>query len=198
MARQDLDQRRLVNGAASSSGAVRPAKVQCDESPLALEIFTIRNLMMKVGDRLVAPIGLTSGRWMLLSVLSEHDEPPTMSEVGEHILMSVQNVSRMVAAMEEDGLVRRVTRPGSGRATFIEMTEHGCAVHERACQAAGAFSSRFLAGFSPAEVAALQDGLGRLINNLDLMTDDTWSELHEAWHKADAASPSGPDREPNA
>ncbi|MCA9309595.1 MAG: MarR family transcriptional regulator [Phycisphaerales bacterium] len=154
---------------------------QCDESPLALEIFTIRNLMMKVGDRLVAPLGLTSGRWMLLSVLSERDDAPTMSEVGEHVLMSVQNVSRMVAAMESDGLVRRTTRPGSGRATFIELTDHGRAIHQRSIDAAAAFSRRFLAGFTPDEVAVLQDGLGRLIRNLDLMTDDSWSELHTSW-----------------
>jgi DNA-binding MarR family transcriptional regulator len=90
-----------------------------------------------------------------------------LSDLSEDALLSLQNVSRMVACMEEDGLVERFTRPGQGRATFVRLTERGRVVHEQTKEQARRFACAFLAGLGEADVEWMESGLERLIGNLE-------------------------------
>lgn len=137
------------------------------DAPLAQEIFIVHNQVMRVADRLVAHLGLTASRWLLLGALEHYAEPPTLSELSEDALLSVQNVSRMVASMERDGLVHRVCRQGSGRCVFVSMTDHGRAVKEEARAQARRFSAHFLDGLGADEVARTQAVFDRMIANLE-------------------------------
>ncbi|MEC9373237.1 MAG: MarR family transcriptional regulator, partial [Planctomycetota bacterium] len=134
---------------------------------LILGFFVIHNMAMRLGDRLTAPIGLTSSRWMLLCAIGDTDEPRTITELSDDAMISVQNVSRMVAAMEREGLVRRFSKKGAGRALFVRLTPEG----ERAMEATRALGDRFhsemLEGVSDEEVESLRSMLGRLIGNLE-------------------------------
>ena len=148
---------------ASSPGA----RQRWENAPLAREMFVINNLMNRCGDRLVGDLGLTSSRWKLLGAVERFEEPPTLSDLSGDALLSVQNVSRMVAALEGDGLVERFTRPGMGRAVFVRATERGRVALETAIARATRFTARFLAGFGEGDVARLQDALDRMIDNLE-------------------------------
>jgi len=136
-------------------------------APLAQRLFIIHNLMMRIGDRLVGDLGLTSSRWLMLGAIEQFAEAPTLSELSSNALISVQNVSRMVASMEADGLVERFTVSGRGRATFVRTTDHGRAVHSQAENAARRFTESFLAGLSEGEVDRAERLLERLVNNLE-------------------------------
>lgn len=122
---------------------------------------------MRISDRLVAPLGLTSSRWLLLGVLEKFREPPTLSELSQDGLLTLQNVSRMVAAMESEGLVERFTLPGRGRSVFVRMTQTGVETLARAEEAAKAFARGFLRGVGGAEVEEAEGLLERLIGNLE-------------------------------
>ena len=135
-------------------------------APLVQEIFTLNNLMIRMGDRLVSEHGLTGTRWMMLGALKDYEDPPTLTELSNDALLSVQNVSRMVASMEEEGLVERFTQPGKGRSVFVRLTEKAKAIDEGTERVGGCFVSRFLEGFSDAERASLQGMIDRLIVNL--------------------------------
>jgi DNA-binding MarR family transcriptional regulator len=137
-----------------------------DMAPLVQEIFTLNNLMIRMGDRLVGDLGLTGTRWMLIGALNNYEDPPTLTELSGDALLSVQNVSRMVASMEDDGLVERFTLPGKGRSVFVRLTEKAKAVDEESSKAGGCFVSRLLEGFSDEERGQLQGMLDRLIVNL--------------------------------
>lgn len=137
------------------------------DAPLAQRLFIVHNLMMRVGDRLVSDLGLTSSRWLLLGAVARRSEPATLSELSEDALLSLQNVSRMVACMEEDGLLQRLTRPGSGRAVYVRLTDAGRSVHERTKHAAQRFAAAFLAGMTDADIERMEDGLEQLIGNLE-------------------------------
>lgn len=152
---------------AETSGGCVDGPRRWKEAPLAQRLFIIHNMMMRIGDRLVAHLGLTSSRWLLLGAVANRPEPPMLSELSNDALLSLQNVSRMVACMEEDGLVERFTRPGMGRATFVRLTGRGRAIHDQAREAAKRFSQTFLAGLAPAEVDRLEGDLDRLIGNLE-------------------------------
>lgn len=138
-------------------------------APLTQRLFIIHNLMMRIGDRLVADLGLTSSRWLLLGAVEQFEQPPTLSELSNSALLSLQNVSRMVASMEADGLVRRITVPGCGRSTFVTLTDRGREVHQRAEDAARVFAAGFLEGFSESEIEETERRLERLLNNLEAL-----------------------------
>jgi len=137
-----------------------------DMAPLVQEIFTLNNLMIRMGDKLVADLGLTGTRWMMIGALNNYDEPPTLTELSNDALLSVQNVSRMVASMEQEELVERFTLPGRGRSVFVRLTEKAKAIDEKSCRAGECFVSRFLDGFSDEERETLQGMVDRLIVNL--------------------------------
>jgi len=63
---------------------------------LTLEIFVLNNMIMRLGDKLVGHLGLTSSRWLLISALRRFEEPPTISELSADALLSLQNVSRKI------------------------------------------------------------------------------------------------------
>ncbi|MGP1345931.1 MAG: MarR family winged helix-turn-helix transcriptional regulator [Phycisphaerales bacterium] len=141
--------------------------------PLARELFVIHNQMMRIGDRLVADLGITASRWLLLGALGAcgdrekvRPEGVTITELSQDALLSVQNVSRMVAALEADGLVERTTVPGHGRSTFVRLTDAGRALHDALEQRAETFGTGLMIGVSIQDAIACARVLKRLSANL--------------------------------
>jgi DNA-binding MarR family transcriptional regulator len=160
-------------GACACVGPCSSGPRRWKEAPLAQRLFIIHNMMMRIGDRLVAHLGLTSSRWLMLGAVANRPEPPMLSDLSNDALLSVQNVSRMVACMEEDGLLERFTKPGTGRATYIRLTERGREVHERTKDQARLFAEGFLAGLSADDVERIESGLEKLIGNLTTLENQT-------------------------
>lgn len=138
-----------------------------EESALVRGLFTVHNMMMRVGDRLAARIGLTSARWLLLCELGHCESPPTLRELSGRAMLSAQNVSRMIAAMEGEGLVDRFSFPGRGRAVFVRLTDKGRLALDATRELAAEFERWFLRGLSGPEVDRLAAGHARLIGNLE-------------------------------
>lgn len=147
--------------------ATAPGSRRCPEAPLAKELFTIHNLIMRLGDRLVADLGVTGSRWLLLGAIAEYDEPPTLSQLSDDAMLSVQNVSRMIAAMEADGLVRRSTREGDGRRTYVRLTARGVRVKDAAHERCGVLARALLRGMDRTQVKRTEMSLDRIIDNLE-------------------------------
>ncbi len=126
---------------------------------------------MRIGDRLVSPLGLTSSRWLLLGALEKYEQPPSLSDLSQDGLLTLQNVSRMVAAMEQEGLVERFSSPGHGRSVFVRITERGCNLLEQAEEAARRFAAGFLAGMKDKQVSESERILETLICNLESFED---------------------------
>lgn len=150
---------------AAATGASCPECVH--DLPLFVRFFIIHNTTMRVGDRLTAPIGLTSSRWLMLCAIHRRaDSPPRISDLSADAMLSAQNVSRMVASMEEEGLVERFTIPGAGRATYVKLTERGERVIEHCDRLGERLEGWFLARLKPEEVSLLKGKLDLLIENL--------------------------------
>lgn len=161
---------------------VAAAAHDCAEGPrrwkdcaLAQRMFIIHNMMMRIGDRLVAPLGLTSSRWLLLGAVANRPEPPMLSDLSGDALLSLQNVSRMVACMEEDGLLERFTKPGMGRATFVRVTDRGHEIHARTKVQGQRFAEAFLMSMNPSDIDRMESDLDRLIGNLGVLETELWT-----------------------
>lgn len=121
---------------------------------------------MRVADRVLAPAGLTGSRLMLMKRVEASPGLPTISWLSEQMSLSVQAVSRMVGALEDEGLVRRRTRVGAGRCVFVELTGAG----RRALEAAAAELSRvsevLRRGLSARDEREIESMLDRMLGSL--------------------------------
>jgi DNA-binding MarR family transcriptional regulator len=71
-----------------------------------------------------AESGVSFARMKLLGVLHRAG-PKIMSELSEELGVTARNVTALVDALEEEGLVRRVPHATDRRATVIELTAAG-------------------------------------------------------------------------
>lgn len=152
----------------SAHASATPCDAGSRECPLVRQIFTLNNLIMRVGDRMAAPIGLTSSRWMLLCLIERAgDAGATASGLSAEANLSVQNVSRMLAAMESEGLVARDRRPGEGRTVYVRLTPQGVSAALATKELAERFRAQLFRAMADAELDALAQGLDRLVANVE-------------------------------
>jgi DNA-binding MarR family transcriptional regulator len=74
--------------------------------------------------------GMTYARMRLLGAL-HCNGPQIMSSISDELGVTRRNVTALVDALEEEGLVRRKPHPTDRRATVIEMTGRGARTMER-------------------------------------------------------------------
>jgi len=155
------------------------------EPPLVPLLFRLHHIMMRVGDRLTRAHGLSSSRWMLLCVLGRRDEPVTIGEVSDDLLLSTQNVSRMAAVLESEGLLERSTRPGGGRTTYLVLTERGRGARALLDELGGAFVERMLEGIDTDRIERLEHDLARMIENVSSYETELIDRAHPSAHPAE-------------
>src|SRR5918999_6306020 len=92
-------------------------------SNLMLDLFRLNSLLLTAGDRLVAPLGLTSARWQILGAIVAADRPQPVAWLARDLGANRQNVQRIINDLHSEGLVafdanphhRRGARPGLNR-----------------------------------------------------------------------------------
>ena len=90
-----------------------------------LDLFRLNNLVLTAGDRLVAPLGLTSARWQILGAILAAERPQPVAWLARDLGANRQNVQRIVNDLEKDGLVAFETNPHHRRAQLVVLTDKG-------------------------------------------------------------------------
>lgn len=90
---------------------------------LVLEVFRVNRLLLDAGDRLTAPVGLTSARWQVLGVV-EHG-PIAVAHVARMIGLTRQSVLQTADGLAEDGLIVYIDNPHHRRAKLMSLTLKG-------------------------------------------------------------------------
>ena len=89
---------------------------------LILETFRLNGQLLEAGDRLTAPLGLTSARWQVLGAIEEEGRPLTVAQVGRRMGLSRQAVQRLVNDLERLGFVSLEDNPDHKRARLVQPT----------------------------------------------------------------------------
>jgi hypothetical protein len=76
---------------------------------LILTIFQLNGQLIEAGDRLCAPVGLSSARWQVLGVV-EHGPAP-VAQVARVMGLARQSVQQTADALERDGLIEYRANP---------------------------------------------------------------------------------------
>ncbi len=130
-----------------------------DVTALALSVFRLNGALIAAGDRMTAPLGLTSARWQVMGAISLAGSPQTVARIARAMGLTRQSVQRVVDELAKDGVVAFADNPDDRRARLVSLTPHGAALYARIMAEWNALAARLAAGRDAAEwqaaVAAL-------------------------------------------
>ena len=142
--------------AAVSDGARLPLRVWLR----LLTCATMTEGMIRA--RLHAQFATTLPRFDVLAALDAAGTELTMGALSARLMVTSGNVTGLINAMEQDGLVVRRGHPEDRRSTLIGMTDAGHALFARMAPAHAQWIEQAMAGLDRGEVAQLWEVLGHL------------------------------------
>lgn len=108
----------------------------------------------RIGPVLEARTGLPMGWYEVIACLSgAPEEGCRMNELADELLVSRGGATRLVARMEQAGLVERITPPEDRRATYARLTDAGREAEAKA---------------SPVLLELVEEQFGRYLDDDDL------------------------------
>lgn len=96
-------------------------------SRLALEVFQLNGALIALGDRLVAPLGLTSARWQVLGAVAQVPDGLPTADIARNMGLARQSVQRVVDDLAREGILAFAPNPRHKRAKLVRLTETGWA-----------------------------------------------------------------------
>src|SRR5579871_7075473 len=92
-------------------------------SDLVLDLFRLNSLLLTAGDRLVAPLGLTSARWQVLGAIVSAERAQPVAWLARDMGGNRQNVQRIINDLQKIGLVTLEVNPHHRRASLVVLTD---------------------------------------------------------------------------
>src|SRR5215831_18798173 len=136
-------------------------------SSLMLDLFRLNSLLLTAGDRLVAPLGLTSARWQILGAIASAERPEPVAWLARNLGANRQNVQRIVNDLARDGLVAFETNPHHRRAQLVVLSAKGKQVYDAALRLQAPWVNGLADGLSLKEIEAAHRVVGALRSRLE-------------------------------
>jgi DNA-binding MarR family transcriptional regulator len=92
---------------------------------LMLSIFRVHGALLGAGDRLVAPLGLSSARWQVLGAVATVEGAATIPAVAALMGLTRQAVLKQVNQLVSDGLIETRDNPAHRRSAVLALTRRG-------------------------------------------------------------------------
>jgi DNA-binding MarR family transcriptional regulator len=134
---------------------------------LVLDLFRLSNRLAASGDRLVAPLGLTSARWQILGAIIATERPQPVAWLARDMGVSRQNVARIVGDLTEQGLVALQPNPHHRRAPLVVLTEKGAQAFEAAMGLQAPWINRLVEGLAVEAIETTHEILAALRRKLE-------------------------------
>jgi len=136
--------------------AGNPGAEEC--ASLVMEVVPLVMRFLRAEMRRHAGLRLSVPQFRTLVYLHGH-AGATLSDVAEHLGITLPAMSRLVDRLVERGLVSREAHPGDRRCVTLTLTAEGQRVLEAARERTRAEVARVLALLAPAEQEVLRQGL---------------------------------------
>jgi DNA-binding MarR family transcriptional regulator len=137
------------------------------ERDLIAGVIQLANLL----NRRLAPIfeksKITPQQWAVLSVLGEADAPMTLAGLARKLLVSKQNMTGMVARLEQLGLAERSDDPNDLRSSRVQLTRKGRTTVDRLRPAYSQWLGTLGKDVSERDMQSLTRTVDRLIAELE-------------------------------
>src|SRR6476661_3584973 len=92
---------------------------------LIIDVFRLNGLLLTVGDRIVARLGLTSARWQVLGAIAYAERAQPVAWLARDMGGNRQNLQRIVNDLRKTGLVTLEVNPHHRRASLVVLTDKG-------------------------------------------------------------------------
>jgi DNA-binding MarR family transcriptional regulator len=132
-----------------------------------LELLKLSSLVLTSGDRLVAPLGLTSARWQVLGSIVSTEQPQPVAWLARNMGANRQNVQRIVNDLQADGLVAFETNPHHRRAQLVVLTDSGRQTFDAAMRLQEPWINGLSRGLSVADIEATRRVMTTLRQRLE-------------------------------
>lgn len=119
---------------------------------LMLEVFRLNGSLLAAGDKLVAPIGLTSARWQVLGAIAMSGRPQPVAHIARDMGLARQSVQRVANDLQAAGLVAFVANPHHRRAKLVVLTARGRRAYDAAIERHVGWSNALAEGLSTREI----------------------------------------------
>ncbi len=130
-----------------------------DLAPQVHEAFSRLARRLRALDH---PDGLTNERLSTLAIIRAN-EPISVSALAEAEIVSLPTMSRMVAKLEVEGLVKRREDKLDGRGVLVSTTAKGRLTYDRATQKSLTHLQGTLSTLKPEQLAAIHTLLSSLV-----------------------------------
>ena len=136
-------------------------------SSLMLDLFRLNSLLLTAGDRLVAPLGLTSARWQILGAVVDAERPQPVAWLARNLGANRQNVQRIVNDLQKEGLVEFQTNPHHRRAQLVVLTDKGHQTYDAAMRLQAPWMNNLSDGLEVEEIEIVRRVMTMLRKKLE-------------------------------
>ena len=134
---------------------------------LILDLFRVSSLLSTAGDRLVAPLELTSARWQILGAIAAAERPEPVAWLARNMGANRQNVQRIVNDLHKQGLVAFEVNPHHRRAQLVVLTDKGKQAFDSAMRLQAPWVSELSDGLSTKDLQTVRHVITALRKKLD-------------------------------
>jgi DNA-binding MarR family transcriptional regulator len=132
-----------------------------------LDLFRLGSLLWTAGDRLVAPLGLTSARWQVLGSVAGAEGPQPVAWLARDMGAHRQNVQRIINDLRKQGLVALEANPHHKRAQLVVLTDKGKQTFDAAMRLQAPWINDLSEGLSLKNIHTFHDVIVRLRQKLE-------------------------------
>jgi DNA-binding MarR family transcriptional regulator len=132
-----------------------------------LDLFRLSSLLLTVGDRLVARLGLTSARWQVLGAIAYAERPQPVAWLARDLGANRQNVQRIVNDLRREGLVAFDVNPHHRRAHLVVLTDKGRRSFEAAMELQAPWVNSLSDGLSVKDIETVHRMVATLRKKLE-------------------------------
>ncbi len=133
---------------------------------LVLDLFRLNNQLLAAGDRLVAPLGLTSARWEILGAIVAAQYPQPVAWLARNLGAHRQNVQRIINDLAKEGLVAFEANPHHRKAQLVVLTKKGTRTFDAAMRLQAPWSDRLAEGLPVKDIKTAHRVIIALRRNL--------------------------------
>jgi DNA-binding MarR family transcriptional regulator len=130
-------------------------------------VIQLANLLTRRLAPLFEKARVTPQQWAALSAMSESDGPTTLVALSRRLMVTKQNMTGMVARLEQLGLAERGDDPNDLRSSRVQLTRRGRALLEKVRPAYDQWLTSLGRDVGERELASLSRTVERLIAHLE-------------------------------
>lgn len=123
-------------------------------------MFILQNRLQTACDKLDPE--LTMKQWLLLAMAETHEGAATLTEIGQMMGCSRQNVKKIALTLEKKGFIRLEKKEGDSRALCLLQDEHMKEYAQRVGTMQQEVLTLLFEDFSKEEIEALYQGVIKL------------------------------------